>query len=112
MPIGQKVDTEELRKRRLAARKLLDEGIPQAEVARRLNVSRQSVSRWAETPKKQLGAVCRFGRRSSIDDALLEKLRITSTRDRSRLNTEHRAQRKCSLSKPALRHRHKPIRRE
>ena len=75
MPIGQKVDTEELRDRRLAARKLLDDGIPQAEVARRLKVSRQSVSRWAETPKKQLGAVCRFGRKSTIDDALLEKLR-------------------------------------
>jgi len=75
MPIGQKVDTEELRNRRLAARKLLDDGIPQAEVARRLKVSRQSVSRWAETPKKRLGAVCRFGRKSTIDDALLEKLR-------------------------------------
>ena len=75
MPIGQKVDAEELRKRRLIARKLLDEGMPQAEVARRLKVSRQSVSRWAETPKKQLGAVRRFGRKSTIDEALLEKLR-------------------------------------
>jgi len=52
MPIGQKVDTEVLRKRRLAARKLLEDGIPQAEVARRLKFSRQSVSRRAETPKR------------------------------------------------------------
>ena len=64
-----------LRKRRLAARKLLEDGIPQAEVARRLKVSRQSVSRWAETPKRQLGSIRRFGRKSTIDEALMGKLR-------------------------------------
>lgn len=75
MPIGQKVDTEALRQRRLAALKLLQAGIAQAEVARRLKVSRQSVSRWAETPARQLGTVRRFGRKSTIDEALLERLR-------------------------------------
>jgi transposase len=75
MPIGQKIDTEALRQRRLAAHKLLEEGTSQAEVARRLKVSRQSVSRWAETPAKQLGVVRRFGRKSTIDAALLERLR-------------------------------------
>jgi transposase len=75
MPIGQKIDVEALRQRRLAASKLLEDGIAQAEVARRLKVSRQSVSRWAETPAKQLGMVRRFGRKSTIDEALLERLR-------------------------------------
>ncbi|HEY4300026.1 MAG TPA: helix-turn-helix domain-containing protein, partial [Candidatus Didemnitutus sp.] len=49
MPIGQKVDSVALKDRRIAASKLLEEGNSQAEVARRLKVSRQSVSRWAET---------------------------------------------------------------
>jgi len=75
MPIGQKIDAEALRDRRLAARELLEEGVSQAEVARRLKVSRQSVSRWAEAPARQLGAVRRFGRKSSIDEGRLEKLR-------------------------------------
>ncbi len=75
MPIGQKIDGEALRDRRLAARKLLDEGVAQAEVARRLKVSRQSVSRWADAPAKRLEAICRFGRKSTIDDRLLDRLR-------------------------------------
>jgi transposase len=75
MPIGQKVDGEALRERRLAARKLLDDGVAQAEVARRLKVSRQSVSRWADAPSKRLEVIGRFGRKSTIDDRLLERLR-------------------------------------
>lgn len=75
MPIGQKIDAEALKQRRLAAKKLLEEGVAQAEVARRLKVSRQSVSRWAETPAKKLGAVSRFGRKSTIPVALLGRLR-------------------------------------
>ncbi len=75
MPIGQKIDSEALRERRLAARKLLDEGVPQAEVARRLEVSRQSVSRWAEAPARELATIRRFGRKSTIDDRLLGRLR-------------------------------------
>jgi transposase len=75
MPIGQKVDSVALKDRRIAASKLLEEGNSQAEVARRLKVSRQSVSRWAETPVKQLGVVRRFGRKSSVDEDLLERLR-------------------------------------
>ena len=54
MPIGQKIDPEALQERRLAAGKLLDEGVTQAEVARRVEVSRQSVNRWAEAPAKEL----------------------------------------------------------
>jgi transposase len=75
MPIGQKIDTEALQERRLAARKLLDEGVTQAEVARRLEVSRQSVSRWAEAPVKELAIIRRFGRKSTIDERLIDRLR-------------------------------------
>jgi transposase len=73
--MGQKIDMEMLRERRLAARKLMEEGVSQADVARQLKVSRQSVSRWAETPLKQLGTVRPFGRKSTIDESLLERLR-------------------------------------
>jgi len=73
--MGQKIDAEALQERRLAARKLLDEGMTQAEVARQLKVSRQSVSRWAEKPVKQLAAIRRFGRKSTVDDRLLGRLR-------------------------------------
>jgi transposase len=75
MPIGQKIDGEALRDRRLAARKLLDEGVAQAEVARRLKVSRQSVSRWADAPARRLETICRFGRKGTIDERLLVRLR-------------------------------------
>ena len=59
----------------MAASKLLEAGVAQAEVARRLKVSRQSVSRWAETPAKQLGVVRRFGRKSTVEVAVLKRLR-------------------------------------
>ncbi len=75
MPIGHRIDAEALRERRLAARKLLEEGVSQAEVARRLDVSRQSVSRWAEAPVKQLATIRRLGRKRTIDERLLERLR-------------------------------------
>ena len=48
MAIGQKIDGEALRDRRPNARKLMDAGMAQAVVARRLNVSCQPVSRRAE----------------------------------------------------------------
>jgi transposase len=46
-PAGVKRDFNALEKRRFAAVKLLDAGVHQSEVARRLGVHRQSVSRWA-----------------------------------------------------------------
>jgi transposase len=75
MPKGQKVDLEQLRSRRLEAKRLLDEGLSQAEVARRLDVSRQSLTRWARTSAKKLGVVSPLGRKSSADEQLRERLR-------------------------------------
>lgn len=43
-----KRDLKALQRRRLRGARLLAEGVAQAEVARRLGVSRQSVSRWAK----------------------------------------------------------------
>lgn len=47
-PAGLKRNFDALEKRRLNAFKLLRSGLPQAEVARRVGVHRQSVSRWAK----------------------------------------------------------------
>ena len=75
MPKGQKLDAEVLKTRRVEARRLLDEGLAQAEVARRLKVSRQSVSRWAQLPQRELGKVRRQGRKSQLDEVKRAKLR-------------------------------------
>ena len=43
-----KRDQKALQRRRLRAARLLEQGLPQAEVARRVGVSRQSVNTWAK----------------------------------------------------------------
>ena len=52
-PVGQRRDVDALERRRRRAAKLFATGVPQAEVARRLTVSRQSVSRWHQTWREQ-----------------------------------------------------------
>ena len=47
-PAGVKRDFQGLERRRLQGATLLARGVPQAEVARRVGVHRQSVSRWAQ----------------------------------------------------------------
>ena len=47
-PAGVKQDRRKLEQRRLQAARLLKRGVSQAEVARRVGVHRQSVSRWAQ----------------------------------------------------------------
>jgi len=47
-PAGVKRDFKALERRRLHAWRLLDQGLNQSEVARRLGVGQQSVSRWAQ----------------------------------------------------------------
>lgn len=75
MPKGQKLDAEVLKKRRIEARRLLDDGVAQAEVARRLQVSRQSVSRWARLPQRELAKVRRQGRKSKFSEQQRDRLR-------------------------------------
>ncbi|MEJ1971096.1 MAG: winged helix-turn-helix domain-containing protein [Lacunisphaera sp.] len=59
----------------MEARRLLDEGVAQAEVARQLKISRQSVSRWARQPRRELAKVRRQGRKAKLDAAASAKLR-------------------------------------
>ena len=47
-PAGVKRDRVKLEQRRLKAARLLQQGVPEAEVARRVGVHRQSVNRWAK----------------------------------------------------------------
>ncbi len=47
-PAGVKLDRVKLERRRLQAARLLQQGLSEAEVARRVGVHRQSVSRWAQ----------------------------------------------------------------
>ena len=69
------MDAEVLKRRRLEARRLLDEGVTQAEVARRLKISRQSVSRWARLRRPELAKVRRQGRKAGLTEAARAKLR-------------------------------------
>jgi transposase len=75
MPKGQKMDAEELKRRRLEARRLMDEGVAQAEIARRLKTSRQSVSRWARQRRPELAKVRRQGRKPGLTEPARAKLR-------------------------------------
>ena len=54
-----KLSLKEQRRRRLRGVRLLEQQVRQAEVARRLGVSRQTVSRWAETLNTQGAAALR-----------------------------------------------------
>ena len=66
MPKGQKIDLEALQARRVEAARLLGEGLSQAEVARRLKVSRESVRRWAGQSHSRLRALRPMGRQSKL----------------------------------------------
>jgi len=46
-PAGVTFDRVKLERRRLQAARLLDKGVSEAEVARRVGVHRQSVNHWA-----------------------------------------------------------------
>ena len=76
-PKGQRRDFQKLQARRLRAIGLLQEGFPQAEVARRVGVHRQSVSRWAASVQQHGLAVLqhrRAGRKPRLDEAALQQL--------------------------------------
>ena len=77
-PAGVKRDFEGLQRRRMAAAKLLEQGVSQAEVARRLGVHRQSVIRWARELMKSgrsgLKKAGRAGRRPRLGTADLQAI--------------------------------------
>jgi transposase len=71
-------DFEALEKRRLEAASLFKKGVKQAEVARRLKASRQSVARWYKAWEqggaKALKAAGRAGRKPRIIEAQLTRI--------------------------------------
>jgi transposase len=77
-PAGVRRDFEKLEQRRLQAADLLRQGVHQAEVARRVGVHRQSVSRWAEElkrgGKRALRMAGRAGRRPRLRSEDLRRI--------------------------------------
>jgi transposase len=77
-PAGVRRDFDELERRRMEAARLLRKGVAQAEVARRVGVHRQSVSRWAtqleEHGRAGLKKAGRAGRKPQLGGADLRKL--------------------------------------
>jgi transposase len=78
-PKGVKRDFDQLEERRLKAAKLFDRGLSQSEVARQLQVHRQSVNRWHQSWKEQgakaLKKAGRAGRKPRLQPAQLEQIR-------------------------------------
>jgi transposase len=78
-PKGVKRDFDQLEKRRLVAAKLFEQGLSQAEVARQLDVSRESSRRWfndwQSKGKGGLRKAGRAGRKPRLETAELEQLR-------------------------------------
>ena len=73
-------DFEKLEQRRIKGAKLLRQGLPQAEVARRLAVSRESVRRWwnqmqAQGSPEALKKAPRAGRKPKLGSAELKELK-------------------------------------
>ena len=58
-PVGVRRDFQALAQRRLRAARWLAKGVHQSEVARRVGVHRQSVSRWAQWPNHWKPTGCR-----------------------------------------------------
>jgi transposase len=78
--MGTKRDLEAIEQRRLKGARMLKSGVEQAEVARRLEVSRQAVSVWAAELAEKKGAIGklrakRLGRPSNLDEEQLSGLR-------------------------------------
>lgn len=76
---AQKRDFDELERRRMTAARLLNRGISQAEVARRVKVSRESVRRWSNLVRKHgsaeaLKKVGRAGRKPGLSASDLRRL--------------------------------------
>ena len=77
-PAGVKIDRVKLERRRLQAAHLLQQGVSEAEVARRVGVHRQSVNRWAKQLAKggrpALKRAARAGRPPQLSAADLQRI--------------------------------------
>jgi len=80
MRTSGKRDFDELERRRMKAVKLFQQGLSQAEVARRLKVTRESVRRWwnqfaARGSREGLKKAARVGRKPRLTEAQWKQLR-------------------------------------
>jgi transposase len=77
-PAGVRRDFAALERRRMAAARLLGQGLSQSHVARHLGVHRQSVSRWAreleQSGESGLRKAARTGRPAKLDGGQLHEL--------------------------------------
>ena len=77
-PKGVQRDFEKLEQRRFLAARLLQQGVPQAEVARQVGVHRQSVGRWAQQlaggGRRSLKKAGRAGRKPLLKPADLRRI--------------------------------------
>ena len=77
-PAGVKLDRVKLERRRLQAARLLQQGVHEAEVARRVGVHRQSVNRWArqlaEGGRQALKRARRAGRPPQLSAADCQRI--------------------------------------
>ena len=89
---GVERDFDALEERRLQGARLLREGLHAAEVARRVGVHRQSVSRWEKELKasglKGLRKAGRAGRKPRLREADLKRIEQELTRGPQRLGYE------------------------
>src|SRR5205814_6124456 len=93
---GVKRDFRALERRRFEAFKLLKQGYNQSEVARRVKVCSQTVSRWAsavsEEGERALEATGRAGRKPLLDQKQRQRLvtrLLEGDRKSTRLNSSH-----------------------
>jgi transposase len=79
-PRGERKDLLALERRRMQAVKLLEKGLSQSEVARRVGAHRQSVSRWAailrDSGKSALHQADRVGPRPRLTAQDLERIEL------------------------------------
>src|SRR3989304_6387624 len=77
-PKGVRRDFVALERRRMTAARLLERGLSEAEVARRVGVHRQSVNRWAQelatSGRSGLKRAGRAGRKPGLSDADLRRI--------------------------------------
>ena len=78
-PAGVRRDFQALERRRFQALRLLEKGLSQSDVARRLAVGQQSVSRWerqaAQGGRQALRRAGRAGRKPQLSQQQYERLR-------------------------------------
>lgn len=91
-PAGVRRDFDALERRRIQAAELLAKGFSQSEVARRVKVSAQSVSRWtkqiAEGGRESLRQAGRAGRRPLLSPAQRQRLKCLLQRGPEALGYE------------------------